>query len=633
MLPDNILEAVESPAQYIGGEVNAVVKDPADVEMSFALCYPDAYEVGMSHLGSQILYHVINSHPGVQCERVFHPWIDAAELMRQQGVALSGLETGRPLHDFDIVGITLQYELTYTTILSLLELGGITLRTEQRRPGEPIIIAGGPCAYNPEPLADFFDALVIGDGEEVVGEIIDLYLAQPARFRAADARTAGDREDFLRQLALIEGVYVPSLYEVQRTEEGLLCPHPTSADVPDTIRRRIVRDFESASFPEAPVVPWLEVVHDRAQLEIARGCVRGCRFCQAGIIYRPVREKSMGTLRAQAHQIIASTGFDDIALASLNCPDYSGIEELIDGLHADLADQRVSVSLPSLRTDTFSVSLAEKIQRVRKSGLTLAPEAGSDRLRAVINKNVSDKDLFEAVEAAFAAGWETIKLYFMIGLPGETDRDLEAIGQLVEEVVQIGQRKMGRRRGHLQVNVSVACLIPKPHTPFQWRQQITHEELRAKQGLLKNLLDSRYVNLSYHSAEGTIVETVISRGDRSLGAIIELVYRSGAVLEAWGEQFCYENWTRAFATSGRDLEAEACRQWPLSSPLPWQHINAGVSPEFLQREATRAEQAIPTDDCRTDECPRCGLNDFMQPCPMMADEKAPAAREQTVRTR
>ncbi len=605
-----------------------MVKDPAQVEMSFALCYPDVYEVGMSHLGSQILYHIINSHPEVQCERVFHPWADAAELMRQQSVALGGLETGRPLHDFDIVGITLQYELTYTTILSLLELGGITLRVAQRQANEPIVIAGGSCAYNPEPLADFFDAFVMGDGEEVVGQIIDLYLAQPARFRHADRRTAGDRENFLQQLAHIEGVYVPSLYEVERTEEGLLCPHPTSADVPCAIRRRIVRDFENAPFPEAPVVPWVEAVHDRAQLEIARGCTRGCRFCQAGIIYRPTREKSVSTLRAQARQIVANTGVDEIALASLNCPDYSRIEELIDGLHADLAEQRVSVSLPSLRTDTFSVALAHKIQRVRKSGLTLAPEAGSERLRAVMNKNVCDQDLFEAVAAAFAAGWETIKLYFMIGLPGETDRDLEAIAQLVEEVVQIGQRRMGRHRRHLQVNISVACLIPKPHTPFQWRQQIPLEELRAKQQLLTNSLDSRCVNLSCHSAEGTMVETVISRGDRSLGAIIESVYRSGAVLEAWREHLCYEYWTQAFAAQGRDLEAEACRHWSPSSSLPWQHIDPGVSSEFLRREATRAQQAITTDDCRTGQCQRCGLNEFMLPCPMITSENVPVDRQQ-----
>ncbi len=606
-----------------------MVKDPAEVELSFALCYPDVYEVGMSHLGSQILYHVINSRPEVQCERVFHPWTDAAELMRQQDVPLSGLETGRPLGDFDIVGITLQYELTDTTILSLLELGGITLHARQRRPGEPIVIAGGPCAYNPEPVADFFDAFVMGDGEEVVGEIIDFYLAQPAQFRDADARSAADREEFLQQLAQVEGVYVPSLYEVERTEEGLLCPRPASTDVPNIIRRRIVKDFENAAFPTAPVVPWVEVVHDRAQLEIARGCTRGCRFCQAGIIYRPVREKSVATLRAQARQIMANTGFDEIALAALNCPDYSNIEELIDGLHADLAAQRVSVSLPSLRTDTFSVRLADKVSQVRKSGLTLAPESGSDHLRAAINKGVSPRDLLEAVEAAFAAGWETIKLYFMIGLPGETDEDVVAIAKLIQQVVEIGKQKLGRRRRHLQINVSVACLIPKPHTPFQWYQQISVEELKHKQQLLRSHLPRRHVNLSCHSAEGTMVESVLSRGDRSLGPIIEHVYRQGAVLEGWREHFSLENWTAAFSAQGRELLAEAGREWHQSSRLPWDHIDTGVSAGFLRQEAALAEQLTPTEDCRTNGCHQCGLDEFMAPCPMAVDQGEQATVQQT----
>lgn len=586
---EQFLAQVQTPARYLGLEHNSVQKDPRNVSVRFALCYPDVYEIGMSHLGSQILYALINAHPQAACERAYHPALEAVPVMRETGLPLCSLETQTPLREFDFVGLTLQHELNYTSVLSLLELALIPLRSTQRGPGEPLVIGGGPCAYNPEPLAPFFDLFLIGEGEEAVPELLAAYLG---------AQAAGlERAALLAQLAEVEGVYVPAL------------------GTGKTIRKRFVQDLNTAPPATAPVVPYSQIVHDRGQVEINRGCTRGCRFCQAGMIYRPVRERTVENLTQQAVQIIDSTGYDELSLVSLNCPDYSGIITLVDRLHEQLGPRRVALGLPSLRTDSFSVELAERVQRVKKTGLTFAPEAGSQGLRDAINKGVAEADLMNAARAAFENGWQKLKLYFMLGLPGETEEDVRAIAVLVESVLRLGREVLGKASGRLAINVSVASFIPKPHTPFQWARQNTIAELHAKQDLLRGLLGRhRQVKLSTHSAEQAIIEGLLARGGREWAALIEAAYHAGAVFESWNDNFNLSLWLQVAQERGLDLSAEAQKEWALEASLPWDHIDCGVEKDFLIRELRQAQARQCTPDCRLGACNDCGLHAVAQQC-------------------
>ncbi len=612
----DLLQHVEKPSRYCGGEWNEIRKQPDTVRVHFALAYPDSYEVGMSHLGLRILYHLLNDRPETACERLFCPQPDMADLLRRRGDRLRSLESRRPLQDFDLVGITLQHELTYTNVLHLLDLGGVPLLAAERGGGDPFIIGGGPCAMNPEPVAEFFDAFVIGEGEDAVQEIVDAYLAWHKTVGERESRTKQQRGEFLRELAAIEGVYVPALYREHREPDGRRwAGEPLGAGVRARITRRIVADLDAAPFPTRPIVPFAEIVHDRAMVEIMRGCGRGCRFCQAGVVYRPARTRSLETLKRQCDRIIASTGYEQIAPLALSCPDYPHISALLTHITTAYRDQHVSASLPSLRVDTFSVSLAEKLQRVRKSGLTLAPEAGSQRLRDVINKNVTDDDILAATRAAFEAGWHRLKLYFMIGLPTEADEDVAAIAEVASRVRDTGDEVLGKeRRSRVAISVSVNAFIPKPHTPFQWAQQATAEEVEHKLAVLQRRLRDRRIKLSWSDPHSALLEGALSRGGRELGPVVRRAYDAGCTFDSWYDYFDYGKWQAAFAAEKRDLEAEARRRWDPRDPVPWGHIESGVEREFLLCEAQRATEALRTPDCFLEACNGCGMRKLVQ-CP------------------
>lgn len=596
---EHLLPKVEKPARYVGGEYNAVVKDWGRVAVKVAFAFPDVYEVGMSHLGLQILYHVVNSREDALMERVFAPWTDMERLMREEGVPLFTLESRRPLADFDIVAFTLQYELSFSSVLNMLDLAGIPVRTADRREGMPLVIAGGPCAFNPEPLADFLDAVFLGEAEDGFGEIIEAY---------REARAAGaDRRGLLRALARVPGVYVPSFYRVVYDSAGRVREiAPVDEAAPARVVKRVIDDLDRAPYPTRPVVPSTGIVHDRAVLEVFRGCSRGCRFCQAGMIYRPVRERDPETLLDQADEVLRHTGYDELSLASLSTTDYSAIRPLVEQLVERYAGEKVGLSLPSTRVDAFAVDLARLIQKVRKSSLTFAPEAGTQRLRNVINKQVTEEDVLATARAAFEAGWLRIKLYFMLGLPTETLDDVEGINILARRVLATGE-EAGVPKGRLSVTVSVSTFVPKAHTPFQWEPFLHLDEVRERQAYLKRRLKGRGLVFHWHDPETSFLEAVFSRGDRRLGAALERAWRLGARLDGWHEHFRPDLWRQAFADVGLSPEDYAYRRYTYEDILPWDHLDAGVSKRFLVLEHKRALAGETTADCRAGRCTGCGL--------------------------
>ena len=599
----SILKAVSKPGRYCGGEYGQIMKDKEKVKLRFAFCFPDTYEIGMSNLGVRILYGVLNREEDVWCERVYHPWVDMMEQMQQNSIPLTACESGDPLDQFDMIGFTLQYEMSYTNVLSMLKMANLPLRSVDRTDEMPLVIGGGPCAYNPEPVADFFDLFNVGEGEEMLPELCRLYI----RMKEEGSYT---REAYLHEAArTIEGIYVPSLYRVTYHEDGTVDSYePIYDDIPRRIKKRIITDMDTSYFPEKVVMPYIETVHDRVMLEVFRGCIRGCRFCQAGIIYRPVREKSPEVLNRQAKCLFESTGYDEISLTSLSISDYTHLEELTDLLLGWTDENMVSLSLPSLRVDSFTKELMDKIATVRSSSLTFAPEAGTQRLRDVINKNVREEDLLRAVNVAFEAGKNTVKLYFMQGLPTETLEDLEGISKLASSVVDAYYACPTRNRGRqVQVTVSVSCFIPKPFTPFQWVAQDTLPMLEEKQSYLGSKITDRKVRYHHHDAKTSRIEAVLARGDRRLAAALELACEEGFCFDAWDECFDYDRWISVIERSGLDAAFYANRTFGLDEVLPWDIIDCGVTKQFLLREYQKALGEITTPSCR-EMCSGCGAN-------------------------
>ena len=598
----SVLKAVNKPGRYIGGEYNRVMKNKDEVKCRFAFCFPDTYEIGMSNLGVRILYDVLNRDKDIWCERVYAPWEDMKAKMEEYDIPLSAVESGDPLSSFDIVAFSLQYELCYTTALQMLKLAGFPLRSKDRGEDVPIIIGGGPCVFNSEPVADFFDLMNIGEGEEVLLEICHLY-------NEMKDNGTYTRADFLRAASHIKGVYIPSLYDVSYNEDGTIKEYrPLYDDVPTKIQKRIVEDLDKAPYPEKLIMPYVETVHDRIVLEVYRGCIRGCRFCQAGMVYRPIREKSPETLCKSAKCLYENTGYDEISLISLSISDYSKLRELTDGLLSWTDNAHVSLSLPSLRIDSFSEELMQKVSSVRTGGLTFAPEAGTQRLRDVINKNVNEEDLMRAVGIAFRGGKSNVKLYFMNGLPTETTEDIEGIADLAGKVVKEYYKmpKQDRPRG-VSVTISVSCFVPKPFTPFQWEKQDSFEQLIEKQEHLKNCITDKKIRYTYHDAKVSFVEAVLARGDRRLSDAIELLVEEGAMFDAWDEYFDYDKWMSAFERTGVDTAFYTTRGFGLDEVLPWDMIDCGVTKEYLLRERRKAYEGKTTPSC-AEHCNGCGAN-------------------------
>ena len=598
-LLQRILPGVQKPARYTGGEFNEIQKDPADVRVNIAFCFPDTYEIGMSNLGMRILYGVMNEMDGVWCQRVFAPWGDMESAMRRHGLPLWALESQKSVKDFDMIAFTIGYEMSYSNILNMMDLAGIPPYSADRHDLQGIVFAGGVCAFNPEPLADFIDFFSLGEGEEITVEIVSLYDRAKAE--------GWSKEAFLHQVAKIPGVYVPSFYRHEYNADGSLKTIVPLDGAPDRVTKRIVEDLDIAYWPTKMIVPSTEIVHDRANLEVFRGCIRGCRFCQAGFSCRPVRKKSPEILYRQALETMGDSGHNEITLSSLSTSDYRGLKELTDQLIPYCAGNRISLSVPSLRADNFSRELMQKLQTVRKSGLTFAPEAGTQRLRDVINKNLTEAEILETCANAFSGGWSNVKLYFMLGLPTETDDDVIGIAELVYKVIQTWQRCATNKKRGLRVHVATAYFVPKPHTPFQWEQQITPEEYLRRCKLLKKHFYHKSIEYDYHGPDLSRLEAVMARGDRRLGPVILQAVKNGARLDGWDEYFNYSYWFDAFRSCGVDTDFYTVRGYGESEVLPWDTIDVGVSKKFLLHERKRAYDAAITPDCR-ESCAGCGAN-------------------------
>jgi len=591
---------VQKPSRYIGGETGSIIKDISKIDVRFAFCFPDSYDIGMSHLGMKILYSLINERENYWCERCFAPSEDFEAVMRENDIPLYALESLDPIKDFDFIGFTMQYELSYTNVLNVLDLAGIPVFASERSEelGQ-IVVAGGPCVCNPEPLADFFDLFILGEGEEVNLELMDLYNEMK--------KSGATRKEFLIRAAQIEGVYVPSLYSFNYNEDGTISGVETKDGAPAVVRKRIIKDFDKVYYPDNFVVPFTEIVHDRASVEVLRGCIRGCRFCQAGFIYRPFREKTPDTICGETKALCGNTGYDEVSLVSLSTSDHSQIDEMLTKLIDYTAEERINLSLPSLRADNFSEELLEKIRKVRKSGLTFAAEGGTQRLRDVINKNVSEKEIMNTCRIAFEGGYSAVKLYFMMGLPTETDEDIVGIADLAQRIVDLFYSIENRPKGKsVQISISVATFVPKPFTPFQFEPQDTREMIEHKQKLLMDSIKTKKIRVSYHNPDVSMLEAILAKGDRRLCKAVYAAWKNGCKFDSWDEYFKYDKWLEAFEECGIDPSFYANRRFDYNEILPWDHLDYYISKEFFIRENKTAHQAVTTPNCRQ-KCSGCGV--------------------------